>query len=803
MEQQQQHTAAPAAPPAAPGAPPAPAAPDHAAPGTPEFKKPEFAPVRKIGAKDPPRSPKSPRVAVSLEPNVEDAGPQHPSTSPKRPPHSPAGPAAPGHAPVPVLALGGGAGGAQAAAAAQAAAPPLEYKEPEWAARGGSAHPYFLEVLKNGAVIDNLDISQRGYYQQHTAAPAAPPAAPGAPPAPAAPDHAAPGTPEFKKPEFAPVRKIGAKDPPRSPKSPRVAVSLEPNVEDAGPQHPSTSPKRPPHSPAGPAAPGHAPVPVLALGGGAGGAQAAAAAAAAAQAAAPALEYKEPEWAARGGSAHPYFLEVLKNGAVIDNLDISQRGYYVIGRLPTCDIQMDHPSVSRHHAVIQHRADGSVFVYDLGSANGTKVNKRTVAPRTYTYFICGDVMKIGESTRLFILGGGPTREQQESAIIAERAAAKAKADAAAAAASGKQQPVQQDDSGCGWGIDGEDAQEEPEEPEGEDDADGKKKDKKKGKPEGEGEGASSDEDGDIDMDAFSRKARADAGLCLDPGEEVISSDDDEFYDRTGRPSARKAKGKPKGPAHAAAAGADGKPKQEVHTYESLIARKEQLLADRKKLEDELNTAKSKAQTTKGAEAEADPLDAYMSANVASLDNEAVQSTESKLQELSKEIQQVEQFISLTRPALSGLSAKKRPLEGTPAAPAAEPAPEGADTQHQHPQHQPAAEVAAAAAGTEAASEAKPSRGDRGRKSRSARPAPLVIPPATAGGAAAEDSSSDTSSKEVDPHCVTPRKAPQRGPVQVQRDKEHEDENPDKFVSWVPPADQTGDGITSLNKKLGY
>ena len=45
----------------------------------------------------------------------------------------------------------------------------------------------------------------------------------------------------------------------------------------------------------------------------------------------------------------------------------------VIGRLPECDVVLNDSNVSRRHAEIRRSGDG-VFLTDLGSTNGTRVN---------------------------------------------------------------------------------------------------------------------------------------------------------------------------------------------------------------------------------------------------------------------------------------------------------------------------------------------------------------------------------------------------------------------------------------------
>ena len=39
----------------------------------------------------------------------------------------------------------------------------------------------------------------------------------------------------------------------------------------------------------------------------------------------------------------------------------------IIGRAPSCDVQIEYPSVSRQHAALIREDDGSWTVYDLGS----------------------------------------------------------------------------------------------------------------------------------------------------------------------------------------------------------------------------------------------------------------------------------------------------------------------------------------------------------------------------------------------------------------------------------------------------
>jgi hypothetical protein len=72
-----------------------------------------------------------------------------------------------------------------------------------------------------------------------------------------------------------------------------------------------------------------------------------------------------------------------------------------IGRSPASDIFLDDITVSRNHAVILQRSEGPVLE-DLGSLNGTYVNRRRIA--SPEPLVDGDELQIGKF-RLTFLGG--------------------------------------------------------------------------------------------------------------------------------------------------------------------------------------------------------------------------------------------------------------------------------------------------------------------------------------------------------------------------------------------------------------
>lgn len=91
---------------------------------------------------------------------------------------------------------------------------------------------------------------------------------------------------------------------------------------------------------------------------------------------------------------HPYLQPVRPPGPP---RSLQLRRQYLIGRLPSCDLVLDQPAISRRHAVIYHR-DGNWFIADAGSSNGTFVN---LMPAVESVRLAdGDEIRLGEAVAI-------------------------------------------------------------------------------------------------------------------------------------------------------------------------------------------------------------------------------------------------------------------------------------------------------------------------------------------------------------------------------------------------------------------
>ncbi|CAI7816970.1 unnamed protein product, partial [Closterium sp. NIES-54] len=113
--------------------------------------------------------------------------------------------------------------------------------------------------------------------------------------------------------------------------------------------------------------------------------------------------YSIPDWAAV--PKVPFRLEVVKDGTVAEEMAVSAKSAYMFGRIDRCDFMLQHPSISRYHAVIQYGEDSAAFLMDLHSTHKTFLNKQQVKPGTFVPLRVGDVIRFGISSRLYLFQG--------------------------------------------------------------------------------------------------------------------------------------------------------------------------------------------------------------------------------------------------------------------------------------------------------------------------------------------------------------------------------------------------------------
>jgi smad nuclear-interacting protein 1 len=103
---------------------------------------------------------------------------------------------------------------------------------------------------------------------------------------------------------------------------------------------------------------------------------------------------------------------------LIDTYHISKQSAYLFGReRKVADIPVDHPSLSKQHAVLQYRSlpaknqeigappklQCKPYLMDLESTNGTFINGVRIDSARYYELRRGDVITLGASTREYVL----------------------------------------------------------------------------------------------------------------------------------------------------------------------------------------------------------------------------------------------------------------------------------------------------------------------------------------------------------------------------------------------------------------
>jgi pSer/pThr/pTyr-binding forkhead associated (FHA) protein len=115
--------------------------------------------------------------------------------------------------------------------------------------------------------------------------------------------------------------------------------------------------------------------------------------------------YQPPSWAAVA-APDGYSLEILKEGTIIEKVPLDSKTHYILGRMGgSVDILMEHVSISRHHCCLQFREDGALMALDLGSSQGSFLNKTKLDKAVYQRVNVGDILRFGASTRMYIVNG--------------------------------------------------------------------------------------------------------------------------------------------------------------------------------------------------------------------------------------------------------------------------------------------------------------------------------------------------------------------------------------------------------------
>ena len=81
-------------------------------------------------------------------------------------------------------------------------------------------------------------------------------------------------------------------------------------------------------------------------------------------------------------------------------LSLSQYKHITVGRDKKCELVVYDPSCSRSHSEIFVGSDNKVYLKDLGSTNGTKLNGKRLSPNQEMVLTDGDRIQLGDSTVL-------------------------------------------------------------------------------------------------------------------------------------------------------------------------------------------------------------------------------------------------------------------------------------------------------------------------------------------------------------------------------------------------------------------
>jgi len=78
---------------------------------------------------------------------------------------------------------------------------------------------------------------------------------------------------------------------------------------------------------------------------------------------------------------------------------------WLIGRSTTCAIAIQDTSISRCHAVVGYCASRGFYIMDVGSSNGTSVNRRKLVSLEQRFLNDGDLVELSNTRVEFFISG--------------------------------------------------------------------------------------------------------------------------------------------------------------------------------------------------------------------------------------------------------------------------------------------------------------------------------------------------------------------------------------------------------------
>lgn len=128
------------------------------------------------------------------------------------------------------------------------------------------------------------------------------------------------------------------------------------------------------------------------------------------------LKYHEPPEARKPPAKEQWRMYVFKKNDLLDTIQLYTRSAWLCGRdQKVTDLFLEHPSISKQHAVIQFRHKTTTnefgdklskvkpYIIDLESANGTKLDGKKIETSKYMELLDQDVVSFGDSEREYVM----------------------------------------------------------------------------------------------------------------------------------------------------------------------------------------------------------------------------------------------------------------------------------------------------------------------------------------------------------------------------------------------------------------